>query len=231
MEKDFRVRARREDRALLFQLGADLVGVHEVAVVRDGERALVRVVDDGLSVLEERLARRRIPHVADRRGAGQAGEPCFVEDVRDVSHLLLDGHALARPRDDSGGLLPPVLHRIEPEVRQVRGVRVTVDAEDPALVAELVLRLFLGSPRHVSSLSHRDGPEVAREAHGIGNFAWASPGFTSSSSKRVSSVDFRVALLELQDEGLEVLAIPLVGRLLDREARLLQRLLRVSVAA
>ena len=47
-----------------------------------------------------------------------------------------------------GGLLPPVLHRIEAEVRQVRGVRVTEDAEDAALVAELVLRLFQGSPRH-----------------------------------------------------------------------------------
>ena len=125
---------------------ADLVGVHEVAVVRDGERALVRVVDDGLRVLEERLARRRVPHVADRRGAGQAGEPCLVEDVGDVAHLLLDGHALAGPRDDARGLLPPVLHRIEAEVRQVRGVRVAEDAEDPALVPELVLRFFREAP-------------------------------------------------------------------------------------
>ena len=93
----------------------------------------------------------------DRGGAGQPREAGLVEDVRDVTHLLLDRHALARPGHDAGGLLPAVLHGVEAEIRQVSRVRVAVDAEDAALVAKLVLSLVPETPRHSGSLIRKRG--------------------------------------------------------------------------
>src|ERR1019366_3378007 len=200
MEKHFRVRARRENRALFLQLGADLAGVYEVAVVRDRERTLVRVVHDGLRVLEERLARRRIPDVADRRGAGQAGEPSLVEDVGDVSHPLLDRDPVSGPCDDAGGLLSPVLHRVEAEIRQIRGIRVAEDAEDPALVPELVACALRGTPRH-------EGQSIAR----CSRSTWESGTALFNFSENLSLFPLVDVLpsLEQLDLILEVLAVSL----------------------
>ena len=60
-----------EDRAARLELGAELFGVREVAVVADRERA-ARVVDgDGLRVLDVRAAGRRVAHVADGDAPGE----------------------------------------------------------------------------------------------------------------------------------------------------------------
>ena len=166
VEKHLGVRARREDRAFLLELEPKLVGIHQVSVVADRERPLVRLVDDRLSVLETRLARRRVAHVSDRRVPREPRESRLVEDVRDVAHLLLDGHALAGPRHDARGLLTAVLHRVEAEIRQVAGVRVAEDPEDAALVPELVRSLVERVRRHPDSLSVNDATHRASNRHG-----------------------------------------------------------------
>ena len=75
-----------EDRAARLELGAELLGVGEVAVVADGERA-ARVVDgDGLRVLDVRAARGRVAHVADGDAPGQLAELLLREGVLDEAH-------------------------------------------------------------------------------------------------------------------------------------------------
>ena len=54
-----------EDAAVHLYLVPQLAGVHEVAVVRDGEIAFVVRYDDGLRVFDVRVARRGVAHVAD----------------------------------------------------------------------------------------------------------------------------------------------------------------------
>ena len=46
---------------------------------------------------------------------------------------------LAVARDDAGRLLPAVLQRVQAEVGHVRGLGVAEDAEDAALVVEVVV--------------------------------------------------------------------------------------------
>jgi hypothetical protein len=42
-------------------------------------------------------------------------------------------------RDDAGALLPAMLKRVKAEVREVRSFGVTVNSEDAALVAEMIV--------------------------------------------------------------------------------------------
>ena len=112
------------------ELGAQLLGVREVAVVADGERA-ARVVDgDGLGVLDVRAARRRVADVADGEAPGQLAELVLGEGVLHQAHGPVGVELLAVARDDAGRLLPAVLERVQPEVRHVGRLGVPVDAED-----------------------------------------------------------------------------------------------------
>ena len=59
-----------EDRAARLELGAELVGVRQVAVVADGERAAGVVDGDRLRVLDVRAAGGRVAHVPDGDAPG-----------------------------------------------------------------------------------------------------------------------------------------------------------------
>ena len=67
VQNDFGVRRRLVDRAVADQFAAERHGVGQVAVVRDGEAAGVELGEQRLHVAQDRLAGRRIAHVADRR--------------------------------------------------------------------------------------------------------------------------------------------------------------------
>ena len=83
------VGGRREDRALLLELGAELVGVREVAVVADRERA-ARVVDrERLGVADVRAAGRRVADVADGDATGQLLELRRAERVLHEAHRAM----------------------------------------------------------------------------------------------------------------------------------------------
>ena len=93
----------------------------------------------GCAFCEPALAGRRVARVADRAG-GRAGlrasrslkASATWPIARDTRMLLAVGGG------DAGALLPAVLQRVEAEVGEVRRLGVAEDAEDAALVLELV---------------------------------------------------------------------------------------------
>ena len=97
----------------------------------------VRAVDQNrLRVLDAAVAGRRIPHVTDGAHARQPVDRGFVEVVGDVAQGLVDLQPRAVGRGDADGLLAAVLQRVQPEVGQVGGFGVAVDAEDAAFFFE-----------------------------------------------------------------------------------------------
>src|SRR5262249_59723222 len=101
---------------------ADLAGVDEVAVVRQGERPAAGREDDRLRVRERRGPRRRVPDVADGGAPREPRQPRLVEDVRDVAHLALHTDVRTVEGGDAGRLLAAVLQGVEAEVRDAGGV-------------------------------------------------------------------------------------------------------------
>ena len=133
---DLRVRGRAERDVAPAQLGVQLDGVDQVAVVGQRERAAV-VADDRLRVLPLRGAGGRVADVADRHVADQRAQLVLVEHLRDEA-LVADRHdaAAARRGRDPRGLLAAVLEREQREVGEPRDVVLgRVDPEHAALVA------------------------------------------------------------------------------------------------
>ena len=79
----------------LLQPGADFGGVHQVAVVRQRDLALVALHHDGLRVQQRRVAGGGIAGVADGQRAGQARQHLGAEDVGHQAHGLVELDALA----------------------------------------------------------------------------------------------------------------------------------------
>src|SRR6185312_14283297 len=119
------------------QLLAQLGGVRQVAVVAEGDGAPTGVADDRLRVLPHRRPGGRVPGVADRDVALEAGKARLVEHLADEAHVFHRGDARAVRNGDAGALLAPVLQREEAEEGRAGDVAVgpagrRVDAEDAA---------------------------------------------------------------------------------------------------
>ena len=126
-----RVRARAEPHAVLHQLRAQLLDVHEVAVVTERDRARAPVVDQRLRVRPAVRAGRRVARVPDRDLARQCVQLLLVEDLRDEAHVAHDGEPAAVGDGDPGRLLAAVLEREQAEVREPRHVSLLrANAED-----------------------------------------------------------------------------------------------------
>src|SRR5687768_9088428 len=90
-----------------------------------------------LSLESRNLARGRIAHVTNCTGAAQAIEMLLRESFGNVSHFALLPEFDAVGCDDATRLLPAVLQRIQTQVSQARGVRMTVNPEDATLFSQL----------------------------------------------------------------------------------------------
>src|SRR5690606_30578987 len=133
----------------LLEATAQAAEVREVAVVRDGERA-VRVVDgEGLRVLEAALPRGRVAHVADRRRALKPLEHALAERVLHEPERAVRVDALAVGADDPAARLPGMLERRQAEVGEVGRLRGAPNPENPAFVVEVVVVASHG-PRDVA---------------------------------------------------------------------------------
>ncbi len=123
VDEDFRVAARRENGAIANELGANLVGVHDVAVVRDRQWTRVVVHEVRLGVGEHGAAGGRIPGVSDRDVAGETRKGRLIEAIGNESHHPVDpGPISLVDRDDARTLLAAVLQRIEAEVGHSRSI-------------------------------------------------------------------------------------------------------------
>src|SRR6478752_5902237 len=169
---------------VLVDEGLELDRVDEVAVVGQGQRAVAGAAKGRLRVLPRRAAGRGVAGVADRDVAAERAERGLVEDLRHEAHVLVDEDLLAVTGRDAGRLLPAVLQRIEPEVRQLRDVLSgSPDAEDPAGV----LRAFLAGDEvmvqttvatcHSASVAHAGGRLVrgSRPQRQLGEHLVARP--------------------------------------------------------
>ena len=139
VEDDLGVGGGLEDRARRLELAAQDVGVHQVAVVADRDRAAVALDEVGLRVRGHGVARGRVADVADRAVPGQRLEAARREHVVHEAHALLEPEPLAVAAGDARRLLPAVLQGVEPHVGEVRGLGVAEDAEEAALVVEVVV--------------------------------------------------------------------------------------------
>jgi hypothetical protein len=70
--------------------------------------------------------------MADGTQAAQLFQVMHFKDIGNQAHALVayDGFILADR--DAGAFLSPVLQGVEPEIGQLRGVRMSVDAKKPA---------------------------------------------------------------------------------------------------
>ena len=111
----------------------EVVGVDQVAVVAERDRAVGGRAECRLRVLPGAGAGGRVARVPDREVALERVEGGLVEDLRDQPHVLVDQDLPAVADRDACGLLPPVLKRVEAEVGQLGDVLARrPDAEDAA---------------------------------------------------------------------------------------------------
>jgi hypothetical protein len=77
--------------------------------------------------------------VTYRKWTRETRELLLAERIVDQAHRAVREELLTVARHDPCRLLPSMLKRMKPEVREVRGLAVPVDAEDAAFVVEVVV--------------------------------------------------------------------------------------------
>ena len=174
MEDDLGVGGGLEDRARRLQPLAQHVGVHDVAVVGEGDRAAVAVDEDRLRVGGHGVARGRVADVADGAVAAEAIEGLVGEDVVHQAHGLVDADLRAVGGRDAGRLLAAVLERVEAEVGQPRRLGMAEDPEQAAVVPEMVV-FDGGHSGHRPILRRTGAPLIARSLHRHRGRAHARP--------------------------------------------------------
>ena len=138
MKDDLGVAAGLKNRAVAYELIAQLARVDEVAVVRDGDLPVRAIDQDRLGVLQPAFASCRVSRVTDRDVAGQRVQRALVERIGHVAHRARYPDQGAVGGRDAGALLTAMLQRVEAEVGEVRRLGMAEDPEDAALVLELV---------------------------------------------------------------------------------------------
>ena len=139
MDDDFGVAVSLEDGTAMLELAAPVGGVGEVAIVADGDFALIAIDHDGLRVEKGFVAGGGIAGVADGAGAGKFCEDARDKDFLDFAHGAVSVEVVAVAGDDAGGFLAAMLECIEAEVREIGGFGMAEDAEDTTLVVEVVV--------------------------------------------------------------------------------------------
>ena len=130
--------------ALLLQVGAQRLGVDEVAVVAEGDLAVGAGDAERLGVLQAAGAGRRVAVVADGDVAAEVTEVLFVEDLGDEAHAGVDVKLVAVGCGDARALLASVLERVEAVEGHSCHVFVGgVDAEDAAVLPGTGVQTYL----------------------------------------------------------------------------------------
>src|SRR3990172_8365147 len=138
MEDDLGVGCRAEDGSLSLEFGPDPHGVDQVAVVAERQGASMGAREKGLGILELARSGSGIADVSDgdipRRPRGAR----LGEDTGPRAHPLLHRDRLPVGTGDPRRFLAAMLQGIEPQIGEIGRLRMPVDAEDPALIPELV---------------------------------------------------------------------------------------------
>ena len=152
---------RLEQRAALDQLLAERIGVGQVAVVGDGEAAEGEIGEQRLDIAQDGVAGGRVADMADR---GMAAQPAHHrlrgEAVGDLAEVAVGVEMLAVEGDDAGGLLAAMLQGMQAEHGVRRRLVDAADAEDAALLAQMVVIQRVGA-------EHRQVCRGASCGHGL----------------------------------------------------------------
>ena len=88
--------------------------------------------------------------MSDRAGSPQTIEVRLIESIGDVTHLAFHSELHAVGSNDATRFLAAMLQRVQAEVSQSRGVRMSVDSENTTLFTQLVDLDF-----HALTFSHK----------------------------------------------------------------------------
>src|SRR5262249_3191569 len=126
--------------------------VGQVAVLSNGDLALVAVDHDRLRVEQGFVARRRVARVTDSGGAGKFVQNIGLEDFFDLSHGAVGGKFAVVGRNDAGRFLSAMLQRIQAQVGELGRLLVAVDPDDATVVVEVIVHQLLRAT-HASSFT------------------------------------------------------------------------------
>ncbi len=156
------VAGRLKDRAAAIECPPQLHRVGQIAVVGNGEAALGELGEQRLDVAQRGLAGGRIAHVADGAAAGELTDDIVaIEVARDMAHRPVRMEMLAVETGHAGGFLAPVLQRVQPQGNEACRIAGTPDAENAALLAQLVVVKRIGR-QHSTGSPERSPLQSAR---------------------------------------------------------------------
>src|SRR5215472_11814375 len=138
MNDDLGIAGGLENRSLRLQTVADLIGIDEIAVVRNGNHALVAIHHDGLRVENGGIAGRGVTRVANRQGTRETVQDFSGKDLGDLAHGFVDEEALAVRRDNACRLLPAMLQLMQTEIGQRGSLAVVMYRYHSTFVLEFV---------------------------------------------------------------------------------------------
>src|SRR6266576_2446693 len=139
MDDDFGVAVGLENGTAMLELAAPLGGVSKVAVMAEGDFALVAVDHDGLRVEQGLVAGGGVTRVADGEAARKLCEHARLENFFDFAHRAVQMQVRAVAGDDASGFLAAMLKRVKTEIDEVRGFGVAEDAEYTTLVVKMII--------------------------------------------------------------------------------------------
>ena len=132
VQKHLAVHGGLEDGTRPFQFILEDMRIDEIAVVGQGIGPMLVAYEKRLGIAEDGTAGGGVAHMPHRAQAAQLFQVMHFKNIGNQAHALVadDGFILADR--DAGTFLSPVLQGVEPEIGQLRGVRMSVDAEKPA---------------------------------------------------------------------------------------------------
>src|SRR5882762_2021585 len=139
LHNDFRIARRLEERSSALELGTQITQIHQITVVRNGNKALSRLHADWLRIQQRRVARSRVARMADSHIALELGQYIVGEDIGNQPHALDVRKISAVGSSDTSRLLPTMLQGIESKIGLSRSIRMTVNSNNTALFAKLVI--------------------------------------------------------------------------------------------
>ena len=165
----------REAEPLVQQLVAQGRSIDNVAVMRDRERAVHCLDEEGLDVPSGVGTSGGVPGVANRVIAGQRRQCVRREDIGDEASFFVQPGALAVTHGDAGGFLPAMLQGEEPEKCQLSNTFAMWGRQPKhaALVFGLVVSERTG-PRGSLRLGCTNRDRDVVQAHGVSRVATAS---------------------------------------------------------
>src|SRR5262249_15657327 len=110
----------------------------KIAVVTNRDLPVLAGDQKRLCFEYRNLARGRVAHVANRARATQAIEVRLIKRFGDMSRLTFETQLSAVGRNKTARLLTAMLQRVQSQIGQSCGFRVTVDAEDTTLFTQFV---------------------------------------------------------------------------------------------